>query len=190
MVTNLSAERLMQSSRTELEASGPYKTAAQAVTSLLHLIRKSGIRQTGRITPDFWHDPFVLGYLFHFIHRVAVQAGEDPNKYDDMPSVYTYICGRDGLEVLERTAVFSMNGDPDYQAGREAAEKFLGIIYGFKTYDDDPAVLQARSQAIEAVEDWDGPNRPDLQNMTFAYLLETIFLAKIRQRLDAPHNRA
>ncbi|MDY0885661.1 hypothetical protein ACFPL7_23490 [Dongia soli] len=162
-----------------IEATGPYQTAAQTANSLLHIIRRAG-----GLSPDFWHDPFVLGFLFNFIHGVAVQGGATAGDYSDMPSVFQHLCGNDGLEVLERSTVLRINGDADYRAGGQAAEKFLDVIYRRRSHDDDPDVRQAHSRASIAVEGWDGPNRPDANNIFFACLLEAVFLDKIWQHVN------
>jgi hypothetical protein len=171
----------MQGTARPVDATGPYRTAAQAVHSLLQLARKGG-----ELSPDFWHDGFVLGFLFHFIHGIAVQAGADPGDYSEMPNVYRFLCGNDGIEVLERSTALRLNDDSDYRTGGDAAERFLDVIHRRRGHEHDADVIQARQQAAEIVAGWDGPNRPEADNAFFACLLEAAFLNRVWHHVTLP----
>jgi hypothetical protein len=171
----------MQGAARQVDATGPYQTAAQAVHSLLRLARKGG-----ELSPDFWHDGFVLGFLFHFIHGIAVQAGAMPGDYGEMPSVYRFLCGNDGIEVLERSSALRMTNDSDYRVGGDAAERFLDVIHRRQGHENDADVIQARQQASDVIAGWDGPNRPQADNVFFACLLEAAFLNRVRHHVTLP----
>lgn len=142
------------------------------------------IRSAGEIPPAFWEDAFVLGFLFYYMHAVAVRAGETPAEYSDMPRAYVMACGDDlGVEVLQRTMAFSMEQDPNYLEGLKAGDKFISIIYGSKAYDCDPDVVNARKRALATKLELQKDVQIDLSDAEHAYLLEAIFLSKVRWRV-------
>ncbi|MDY0882332.1 hypothetical protein ACFPL7_22345 [Dongia soli] len=159
--------------------SDPYRAAAKAAKALLDVIGA-----TGDIPKEFWESPFVLGFFFYYLHAVAVRAGEEPGNYKNMPLAYVLACGEPlGIDVLQRTLDFSTLRTPDYLTGLDAGDKYLAVVYGSKTYDNDPAIIEARRMARQTAMDLKDPNI-ELVDIENTYLLETVFLSEVRRRLN------
>ncbi|MDY0885285.1 hypothetical protein ACFPL7_02075 [Dongia soli] len=160
------------------------QTSHSAAADAAHALRDL-INSNGDIPDAFWQNPFVLGFLFYYIHGVAGLTGVQADEYYDMPSAFIELCGEDlGIDVLERSLTFSMDQDPGYLAGLKAGDKYLAVVFGSKQYDNDPAVIGARKLAAAKAKDLPagfGVAPVDIEN---TYLLETIFLSEVRGRLN------
>jgi hypothetical protein len=160
----------------------PYQSAATAANALM-----DAIRATGDVSAAFWRDPFVLGFLFYYIHALAVRAGEKPGDYGNMPFSYIELCGQqEGVEVMKHTMAFALKKDHAFREGLKAANKFVDVMYGSAAYETDPDVIDARKQAIDTKMRLQKDVEIDLSEVQNAYLLETIFLRNVRRRLGKP----
>ena len=162
---------------TEIE-SNPISAATAAVKSVLALLEPQGA-----LPADIWHDPFALGFVFYLSHAASVIAGTDPKDFENAPSIYMDLCGRDGIEILKRTMVFSMDEDADYVSGLTAGDKLFAVTNGSTAYDDDPDIRAIRriiAETRDTLPDTGDISEPDIEG---AYLLEALFLAPLRRRL-------
>lgn len=150
------------------------KIATQAAKQIVSTVELGGMRS---LPEDFWHDAYVLGYLYGVIVSfvaACMPEEQDLNKHGDAVIEALDKLSND-TKVAERVNNFLDRKDPDFLAGWTNADKVVDITYNIRDHSDDPDVQRARKKASE----YGGGN-----DAVSGALSQILFYDKVRDRLN------
>jgi hypothetical protein len=107
-------------------------------------------RTFGPWPPQFWHDPFVIGFVTFVIGTVSKLATGGKLTTAQRGHVFSGTLddlGGDSFDFIERVERLTRARDPDYMLGSRSAETIITYFYNLHPMPDDPDVAAATKLA-------------------------------------------
>lgn len=158
------------------------KVALLEFKHLLNILEK-----TSGIPPDFYDDPYVVGFFFGYTMGVGAYVGGKAVKPTDVNSawvdmIFELVPDR-GLIVAKKFAEWSASREPSFNEGENNGTLFALYSYKAARLDDNPIIFEAqlKAQAMAPMLEKLDQN-PDAHSRVMCALRNMLFWDRIKHR--------